>query len=197
MYIIKKEINKVYILNIIEYLIKIVPKYVKKIELNKDEIILYSNKNYIRSLLFFLRNHITSQMKILTDITVVDNIVNRERFTVVYLILSYIYNLRLNIKIEIKEEDKMESINKVYGGSNWYEREIWDMFGIFFYNSIDLRRILTDYGFKGNPLRKEYPVTGYSEIRYDYNKRSIVYEPIELGQEFRNYEYKKSFNSIA
>lgn len=189
-----KLLNKYYLVNIIKYLLNIVPNFIIKCEIVRDEIIIYSINEKLLPLLYFLKNHMHTQLKIVTDITVIDYPKKKNRFIIVYNLLSTIYNIRVRLKIKINEIIPVTSVNILFAGANWYEREIWDMFGIFFYNSIDLRRILTDYGFKGYPLRKEFPLTGYVEVRYDQNKRKIVFEPIELSQEFRNFDFIKPWN---
>lgn len=187
-------INKNYLINIIQYLLKIAPKFIIKAEIVRDEIIIYTISEQLIPLVYFLKNHMHTQLKIITDITVIDYPKKKNRFTIVYNFLSIIYNIRLRLKIKTNELIPVSSINILFASANWYEREIWDMFGIFFYNSIDLRKILTDYGFKGYPLRKEFPLSGYVEVRYDQNKRKIVFEPIELSQEFRNFDFIKPWN---
>ena len=110
------------------------------------------------------------------------------RFQLVYTLLSHYFRGRIIVSVFLKESEDISSIFNLFRGSSWLEREIWDMFGIFFNNHPDLRRILTDYGFDGFPLRKDFPITGYSEIRYDDTQKCIVYEPLELTQEYRIFD---------
>lgn len=122
------------------------------------------------------------------DITAVDFPTRDQRFEVVYNLLSVRHNARIRVKTYADEATPVPSITSLYDGANWYEREVYDMFGVFFVDHPDLRRILTDYGFDGHPLRKDFPLTGYTEIRYDEEKKRIVVEPLELTQAFRNFE---------
>ncbi|KAF3190236.1 NADH-ubiquinone oxidoreductase 30.4 kDa subunit, mitochondrial [Orbilia oligospora] len=124
----------------------------------------------------------------IADITAVDFPTRQYRFEVVYNMLSVTYNSRIRVKTYADETSPVPSITPLYDGANWYEREVYDMFGVFFTNHPDLRRIMTDYGFEGHPLRKDFPLTGYTEIRWDEEKKRIVYEPLEMTQAFRNFE---------
>ena len=121
------------------------------------------------------------------DITAVDFPTKEHRFEVVYNLLSVRYNSRIRVKTYASETTPVPSITGLYDGANWYEREVYDLFGVFFTGHPDLRRIMTDYGFDGHPLRKDFPLTGYTEIRYDEEKKRIVVEPLELTQAFRNF----------
>ena len=125
----------------------------------------------------------------LVDITVVDYPNRDNRFELVYHYLSMYQNQRIRVKVEVNEADIIPSIIDIFPASNWFEREIFDMFGILFSGHPDLRRILTDYGFKGHPLRKDFPTTGYVELRYDEEKKRVVYEPVELVQEYRQFDF--------
>lgn len=141
--------------------------------------------------LLFLRDHSKLLFLSLVDITAVDCLSlskNINRFQINYSLLSHYFNTRLRITFFIKEDEDVYSLNDIYKGAAWLEREVWDMFGIFFINHPDLRRILTDYGFEGFPLRKDFPVTGYSDIRYDDSQKCLVYEPLELSQELRAFD---------
>ena len=125
----------------------------------------------------------------LTDLTAVDYPSREERFELIYLFLSMTLNSRIIIKSSIKIEDKIESISSLHKSANWFERECYDLFGIYFSNHPDLRRIMTDYNFEGHPLRKDFPLTGHTEVRYDDLEKKVVYEPVHLNQEFRNFDY--------
>jgi len=121
------------------------------------------------------------------DITAVDYPTKSQRFEIVYNLLSISHNSRIRLKTYADEVTPVPSATGLYRGADWYEREVWDMFGVFFSGHPDLRRILTDYGFEGHPLRKDFPLTGYSEVRYDEVKKRVVYEPLQLSQAFRNF----------
>lgn len=190
---VKKNIEKNMLILFCEYLLKNLAKFIIKIEIIKNEIIVDVYYEYIMLLLHFLKKNMYCQYKLLVDMTAVDYPNRLYRFNIIYNLLSIVYNTRIRVKTHIKEIMTIESITSIYKAGNWYEREIWDMYGIYFYNNVDLRRILTDYGFKGYPLRKDFPLTGYVEVRYDENKRKIVTEPVELSQEFRNYDFIKSW----
>tara|TARA_B100000780_G_scaffold44609_1_gene27747 strand:- start:18338 stop:18892 length:555 start_codon:yes stop_codon:yes gene_type:complete len=137
--------------------------------------------------LCFFKNHISLQYKILTSISGVDIINSTYRFCVVYELLSVKYNKRVRLKIFIKDLEIIMSASKMFINANWWEREIWDLFGIFFMYNYDLRRILTDYGFEGYPMRKDFPLTGYVEVKYCDEKKLVVLEPVALAQQFRNF----------
>lgn len=185
------ELNNIFY-NLIVYLIKILPynffyKIVYKI--NDNNLIFFIKKNNLKFLLNFLKNHHALQFKTLISITAVDYPQNKERFEVNYFLLSYLLNIRIIIKVTTDDVTPIESISSIYQSSSWYEREVWDLFGIFFSNHLDLRRILTDYGFEGFPFRKDFPQTGFLEVRYDDEKKYVLYEPIEISQEFRSFDF--------
>src|SRR5271170_6636037 len=136
----------------------------------------------------FLRDHTNAQFRGVMDIAGVDFPTRSNRFEVVYNMLSVRHNSRIRVKTYADEASPVPSITSLYEGANWYEREVYDLFGVFFVGHPDLRRIMTDYGFDGHPLRKDFPLTGYTEIRYDEEKKRIVVEPLELTQAFRNFE---------
>jgi hypothetical protein len=126
---------------------------------------------------------------LLSCISGVDFIHSQYRFGVVYDLLSITYNSRIRVKIFVNEITSVDSIVKIFTNANWWEREVWDLYGVYFNEHPDLRRILTDYGFEGYPMRKDFPLSGYVELRYDQSKKRIVLEPIELTQEFRSFSY--------
>lgn len=136
----------------------------------------------------FLKYHTAAEFTQVSDITAVDYPTRDQRFEVVYNLLSVRHNSRIRVKTYADESSPVPSITSLYDGANWYEREVYDLFGVFFTDHPDLRRIMTDYGFDGHPLRKDFPLTGYTEIRYDEEKKRIVVEPLELTQAFRNFE---------
>ena len=166
-----------------------VPKFITKSIISKEEVIIFTNTTNLVSLLTFLRDHTNSQYKMLVDITAVDYPEREERFEVVYMLLSIKYNSRIIVKVAVDEITPIPSVETIFPNAGWYERETFDMFGIFFQENKDLRRILTDYGFEGYPLRKDFPLSGYTEVRYDDSVRRVVVEPLELTQEFRLFDF--------
>ena len=137
----------------------------------------------------FLKTNEDTKFKQLIDITAVDYPEKNERFKIVYFLLSHENNLRIQINININEKVKVPSITKIFPSANWMEREVFDMYGIIFENHPDLRRILTDYGFEGYPLRKDFPLTGNYEVRYSEDKKKVISEPVNLEQEYRNFDF--------
>nr|YP_010577914.1 NADH dehydrogenase subunit 9 [Cryptomonas pyrenoidifera]UZP15134.1 NADH dehydrogenase subunit 9 [Cryptomonas pyrenoidifera] len=161
--------------------------------LEKNDFVLDSSVNNLRNVLFFLRDHEGCLFKTLIDILAIDYPERNERFSLVYCLLSIKYNVRIRIKIYLDELTSVPSITDIYKSACWMEREVWDMNGIFFDNHPDLRRILTDYGFEGYPLRKDFPLSGYTEVRYDDSQKRVVSEPIEMSQEYRVFNFKSSW----
>jgi len=145
--------------------------------------------NKIIDLLQFLKESEELRFTVITDLFASDFPEREKRFEVVYNLLSLKLNKRLILKVEISEEEKLASATAVYAGASWYEREAFDMFGIAFTGHSDMRRILTDYGFKGHPLRKDFPLTGHLQIKYDDKLEKVIYEPVLLEQEFRNFDF--------
>jgi NADH-quinone oxidoreductase subunit C len=137
----------------------------------------------------FLRDDSTAKFSTLVDITAVDHPSRETRFDVVYHFLSMYRNHRIRLKVAAREDEMVPSIIGVHPSANWFEREVFDMFGILFSGHPDLRRILTDYGFRGYPLRKDFPTTGYTEVRYDEAQKRVVYEPVKLVQEYRQFDF--------
>ena len=137
----------------------------------------------------FLRSDTSCRFSTLVDITAVDYPDRAKRFDVVYHFLSMYQNQRIRLRVSVREEDMVPSIVSVHPSANWFEREVYDMFGILFSGHPDLRRILTDYGFRGHPLRKDFPTTGYTEVRYDEAQKRVVYEPVSLVQEYRQFDF--------
>jgi len=130
------------------------------------------------------------------DVTAADYPEREERFEVVYNLLSLSHNMRVRVKVMTDEETPVPSIVEVYSSANWFEREAWDLFGIYFSDHPDLRRMLSDYGFEGHPLRKDFPLTGYVEVRYDEDQKRIVYEPVKLAQDFRNFDFMSPWEGM-
>jgi len=172
------------------------PKYVLRSFSNLGEItIIVSNKG-IGTVLLFLKDHSHYQFKVLCDVTAVDYLNRTSRFEVVYNLISIRYNTRIRVKTFLNELTSVDSVSSVFPSSSWYEREVWDLYGIWFNNHKDLRRILTDYGFEGFPIRKDFPITGYTESRYDVEKKCVVSEPLELSQEFRTFNLKNPWVQV-
>jgi len=163
---------------------------IENIELKDYELLIEVKKEKIPFILFYLKNNTYSQFKVLTDIVVSDHPEKEKRFTIVYSLLSVKFSTRIHVKSHVSELDFIDSVEPVFKAANWMEREVWDMYGIFFKNHPDLRRILTDYGFSGHPLRKDFPLTGFVEVRYDDNVNRIVTEPVELTQAYRDFNFK-------
>jgi NADH-quinone oxidoreductase subunit C len=153
------------------------------------ELTLVSNGDSIVELLTFLRDDPKCGFVSFIDICGVDYPARAKRFDVVYHLLSPKQNVRIRVKVATAEEEPVPSACSVYPGADWFEREAWDLYGILFTGHPDLRRILTDYGFEGHPLRKDFPTTGFVEVRYDDSVKRVVYEPVELRQEFRNFDF--------
>ncbi|KAI9765452.1 MAG: NADH-ubiquinone oxidoreductase 30.4 kDa subunit, mitochondrial [Geoglossum simile] len=171
-----------------QYLISCLPKYIQQFSVWKDELALYIPPSGVIPVISFLKYHTAAEYTCVVDITAVDFPTRDQRFEVVYNLLSVRHNSRIRVKTYADEATPVPSITGLYDGANWYEREVYDLFGVFFVGHPDLRRIMTDYGFDGHPLRKDFPLTGYTEIRYDEEKKRIVIEPLELTQAFRNFE---------
>ncbi|CAL7947548.1 unnamed protein product [Xylocopa violacea] len=171
------------------YITGCLPKYVQKVQISAgNELEILICPDGIIPTLTFLRSHYSTQYNSLSDITAVDVPSRAYRFEIVYNLLSLPFNSRIRVKTYTDELTPVQSAEEVYDAANWYEREIWDMFGIVFLGHSDLRRILTDYGFEGHPLRKDFPLSGFVEVRYDDELQRVVCEPLELTQEFRKFE---------
>lgn len=160
-----------------------------KMDFAFGELTITVKRDDILDCLQFLRDDTQTQFWNIIDIAGVDYPEREERFEVVYHLLSPRLNARIRIKISTDEDTAVKSATDLYPGANWFEREAWDMYGILFSGHPDLRRLLTDYGFEGHPLRKDFPLTGYVEVRYDDEVKRVVYEPVELRQEFRNFDF--------
>lgn len=170
-----------------ENIIKVLP--ILRFELYNKESSLLIQTNLLNDVILILKNHFKYQFKVLTCISGVDYPENLYRFQVVYELLSIKYNSRLRIKILVDELTPVNSIEKIFPAATWWECEVWDMFGVFFSNQDNLTRLLTDYGFQGYPLRKDFPLSGFIEARYNVTKGRVVYENLELAQEYRTFEF--------
>ena len=138
----------------------------------------------------FLKTNNETKFRQLIEITAVDYPENENRFKMVYLLLSHEYNQRIIIDYSIKENEVISSLTSIFPSANWMEREVFDMYGLNFKNHPDLRRILTDYGFEGHPLSKDFPLTGHNEVRYSEEQKKVIYEPVKLEQNYRNFDYE-------
>ncbi len=156
--------------------------------IEKNEISLNCSSKDLSKILLFFKDNPSLSMECLIDITAVDYPEKVDRFLVVYNLLSISKNFRLKIKVKLPENEAIPTVNEIFSCASWYEREIWDLFGIRFTGHQDLRRILTDYDFQGHPLRKDYPLTGFTQVRYDNELSRIVVEPVKLDQEYRNFD---------
>ena len=163
---------------------------VKKSQINFDQLFIDVEVEDIISTILFLKTNEKCKFKQLIDITAVDYPQREKRFKIIYLLLSHENNLRIVININIDEEINVPSITKIFPSANWMEREVFDMYGISFKDHPDLRRILTDYGFDGYPLRKDFPLTGHTEVRYSEEKKKVISEPVNLDQEYRDFDFE-------
>ena len=159
-----------------------------EIIIERDEISLFIKKEDLISTLMFLRDNPSLSMESLIDITAIDYPGSEKRFLLVYNLLSVSKNFRIKVKTKTNEDNPVASVYEVYPCANWYEREVWDLFGIRFSGHPDLRRILTDYDFDGHPLRKDFPLTGFTQVRFDDELGRVINEPVKLDQEFRNFD---------
>ena len=161
---------------------------IKKSEINFGQLYIDVELENLVSSILFLKTSEKSKFRQLIDITAVDYLSKDKRFKLIYLLLSHENNLRTVINVYIEDKVLVPSINKIFPSANWMEREVFDMYGISFKDHPDLRRILTDYGFKGHPLRKDFPLTGHTEVRYSESKKKVIYENVKLDQEYRSFD---------
>ena len=161
-----------------------------KSEINYGQLFVDIDYENLSSTILFLKTNEKCKFKQLIDITAVDYPEREKRFKIIYLLLSHENNLRIVINLNISEKIQIPSITKIFPSANWMEREVFDMYGISFKDHPDLRRILTDYGFEGYPLRKDFPLTGHTEVRYSEEKKKVVSEPVKLEQEYRNFDFQ-------
>ncbi len=179
-----------------EYVVAALPGDVSEPLVALDELMVRTKPDSVVRLLTFLRDDQNCQFKELVDVTAVDYPGREKRFEVVYNLLSLKHNQRIRVKLAVDEETQVPSVTSVFSSAIWYEREVWDMYGVFFSDHPDLRRILTDYGFEGHPLRKDFPLTGYVEVRYDEDSKRVVYEPVKLAQEFRSFDFTSPWEGM-
>ena len=155
-----------------------------------NQIYLSIDSNDIIDVILFMKTNENTKFRQLIDITAVDFPEKDQRFRIVYLLLSHEYNTRVLIEFDISDGEKVPSLTKIFPSANWMEREVFDMYGIDFKDHPDLRRILTDYGFEGFPLRKDFPLTGHNEVRYSEESKKVIYEPVKLEQNYRNFDFE-------
>ncbi len=160
----------------------------------KGELYLKSKANAVWNLIFFLKHHTETLYAQLIDLSLVDYPERKYRFEIFYNLLSLQYNNRVVVTSSVMETMYLQSIVSIFPNANWYEREAWDMFGVFFVNNSDFRRMLTDYGFKGHPLRKDFPLTGFIELRYDDFSKRLLYEKVSLTQEYRVFSLENNWS---
>lgn len=163
--------------------------------IDRDNLIIYVKKDNIINFLKFIKEDKNLSFKQLIDLFGADLLGKRNpRFEVIYILLSMKLNNRITIKVALEDGEDIETVTSVFENANWYEREVFDMYGILFDKHPDLRRILTDYGFEGYPLRKDFPLTGYKELRYSEAEKKVIYEPVRLTQEFRNFDFEMPYD---
>jgi NADH-quinone oxidoreductase subunit C len=179
-----------------EYCVATSAGAVERYEVVARQLILWTSRDDLLRLLTFLRDDPNCLFKQLVDVTAVDYPEREERFEVVYNMLSLTQNERVRIKIATDADTPVPSATPIFAAANWFEREVWDMYGVFFSDHPDLRRILTDYGFEGHPQRKDFPLTGYVELRYDEDLKRVVYEPVKLVQEFRTFDFTSPWEGM-
>ena len=163
---------------------------IKNSSIKNEELLVKVEVDNLYSILLFLKTNEQCKFKQLIDIVAADYLGDDQRFRIYYLLLSHENNLRIKVSINLSIDEKAPSIVKLYPSSNWMEREVFDMYGIKFKNHPDLRRILTDYNFKGFPLRKDFPLTGFNEVRYSEKEKKVIYEPVKLEQDYRNFDFE-------
>jgi len=172
---------------------KLIP--IENAKIVDDEISIVVHPKNLYGVINFLKNHLLCQYNTLSAVSGTDYPERENRFEVAYELLSLHYNRRLRVKTFVNEFTPVYSITAVYPSANWWEREVWDMYGVFFQNHPDLRRILTDYGFQGHPMRKDFPLSGYVEVSYDEKLKRVITQPLELTQEFRSFDYRSPWSS--
>ena len=163
---------------------------IKKTTIAFNELLVSTNEEEIIDVILFLKTHDKLKFRQLIDIAGVDYPEEEKRFSLVYLLLSHEKNIRIKVSINFEIEKKIPTLTKIYPSANWMEREVFDMYGIEFTDHPDLRRILTDYNFEGHPLRKDFPLTGFNEVRYSEKEKKVIYEPVKLEQNYRDFDFE-------
>lgn len=172
-----------------EHVASALPNEVESHGVENGELCVIVRRDAVVKVMTFLRDDANCQFKILADVCGVDYPEREDRFDVVYNLLSMTHNRRIRVKVRTDEDVPVPSVTGVFATAGWFEREAWDMYGILFSENPDLRRLLTDYGFEGHPLRKDFPLTGFVEVRYDDEAKRVVYEPVKLAQDFRSFDF--------
>ncbi len=180
-----------------DYVAAAFPDDVREPRIGHGELMLDVRRDAIARVLAYLRDDPNCLFTVLADLCGVDYPERPERFDIVYNLLSLRHNRRIRLKVTADEESPVPSCVGVYSAAGWFEREAWDLFGIYFSDHPDLRRILTDYGFEGHPMRKDFPLTGYVELRYDEDQKRVVYEPVKLKQEFRSFDFLSPWEGMS
>jgi NADH-quinone oxidoreductase subunit C len=163
---------------------------IKKTEIRHEQLYINIDNEDLIDVTLFIKSNENTKFRQLIDITVVDYPENTQRFKIVYLFLSHEFNQRIILSYLISENEVISSLTPIYPAANWMEREVFDMYGVKFKNHPDMRRILTDYGFEGHPLRKDFPLTGHTEVRYSEDQKKVISEPVKLEQNYRNFDYE-------
>jgi len=163
---------------------------IKKTEIRHEQLYVNIDNEDLIDVTLFIKSNVNTKFRQLMDITVVDYPENVQRFKVVYLFLSHEFNQRIILSYLISENEVIPSLTPIYPAANWMEREVFDMYGVKFKDHPDMRRILTDYGFEGHPLRKDFPLTGHTEVRYSEDQKKVISEPVKLEQNYRNFDYE-------
>tara|TARA_B100001093_G_scaffold11384_1_gene10529 strand:+ start:359 stop:976 length:618 start_codon:yes stop_codon:yes gene_type:complete len=163
---------------------------IQKSTIEHNELLIEINENDLFDVIQFLKSNDFCKFRQLIDIAGVDYPENEKRFQLIYLLLSHEHNFRIKLLIKFQIDQTILSITKIFPSANWMEREVFDMYGVKFKNHPDLRRILTDYNFKGHPLRKDFPLTGFNEVRYSEKEKKVIYEPVKLEQNYRNFDFE-------
>ena len=185
-----KSLKKLYVV----FLKSILNNHIKHIQVIKNNLSIKTTRAKLYSVLHFLKSHSQTQFKIFVDLICYDRPGHKFRFTVIYSLLSLDNNYRAFVKTKVKEKRPiLSTVVSLFPNAGWLEREVWDLFGIYFLKNNDLRRILTDYGFKGYPLRKDFPLTGFTEVIYDNIQKQVVYKKLDLAQNFRNFKFRASW----
>ena len=163
---------------------------IKKSEVKHEQLYLSINSEDLIDVTLFIKSNVNTKFRQLIDVTAVDYPENAQRFKIVYLFLSHEFNQRIILSYLINENEVIPTLTSIYPAANWMEREVFDMYGVKFKDHPDLRRILTDYGFEGHPLRKDFPLTGHTEVRYSEEQKKVIKEPVKLEQNYRNFDYE-------
>jgi len=170
---------------------------IKSSLIENNELLVETEEAELLDVVQFLKSHEKCKFRQLIDIAGVDYPENEKRFELIYLFLSHEHNLRIKLLIKFQINQPIVSLTKIFPSANWMEREVFDMYGVKFKNHPDLRRILTDYGFKGHPLRKDFPLTGFNEVRYSEKEKKVIYEPVKLEQNYRNFDFESPWEGTS